>query len=46
MKEKKDKNDFERIMWSDDLLDKILAYGAVAILSGMIFFIVYVFCKI
>jgi hypothetical protein len=39
LKHEKEKTDFDRIVWSDDLLDKLLAGGAVFILVGLLVFI-------
>ena len=46
MKKGKEKTDFDRIVWSDGLLDKILSGCAGFILAGLIIFIVVTFCHL
>ena len=43
---KKEKTDFDRIVWSDDLLDKILSGCAAFVLSGIIILLIVMFFKI
>jgi hypothetical protein len=46
MKKGKGKTDFDRIIWSDGLLDKILSGFAGFILAGLFIFIIITFCNL
>ena len=46
VKAKKEKPDFDRIIWSDELLDKILSGFAVFMLSTIIIFIIIMFSSL
>lgn len=46
MKKGKEKTDFDRIVWSDELLDKILSYCAGFILASLFIFIIITFCNL
>ena len=46
MKKGKEKTDFDRIVWSDGLLDKILSCCAEFILAGLFIFIIITFCNL
>ena len=43
---KKERTDFDRIIWSGDLLDKILSCCAAFVLSGIIIVLIVMFFKI
>jgi len=46
MKKGKEKTDFDRIVWSDELLDKILSCCAGFILASLFIFIIITFCNL
>ena len=46
MKKGKEKTDFDRIVWSDGLLDKILSCCAGFIFAGLFMFSIITFCRL